>query len=143
MMTLGIVVVCWLLLAGLLIRRRNARRVERTEVDDVAVRHTMANGTVETVTWAELVRVEVVTTDEGPFANDFYFLLFARDGHGCAVRQDQSQALLPRLQQLPGFDNTAAVTAFSSTEHARFVCWVAPSNEPLPAPPSETPPSQD
>jgi hypothetical protein len=127
MMTLDIIFVCWLLLVGLCVRRRNARRVERTEVDDVGVRHTMANGTVETVIWSELVRVEVATTDEGPFANDCYFLLFARDGHGCAIRQDQSQALLPRLQQLPGFDNTAAVAAFASTENARFVCWVAPS----------------
>jgi hypothetical protein len=131
MMTFNIVVVSCLLLLGLLVRRRNARRqaaVERIEVDDVGVRRTLVNGIVETVTWAELARVEVLTTDQGPYVEDLFFLLFARDGHGCAVRQDQSLPLLPRLHQLPGFDFAAFVTALGSTENARFVCWVAPEN---------------
>ena len=67
MMTFSIVVISGLLLLGLCVRWRNARHAERIDVDDVGVRHTLRHGTVEAVTWAELVRVEVVTTDEGPF----------------------------------------------------------------------------
>ena len=131
MMTFNIIVISCFLLLGLFAQRRlrKARRaVERIEVDDVGVRRTLGDGRVEVVTWAELVRVEVLTTDQGPYVEDLFFLLFARDGHGCAVRQDQSQALLPRLHQLPGFDFTVFVTALGSTENARFVCWVAPEN---------------
>lgn len=139
MMIAGIVVLAWFLLAGLLVRRRNARRrSERVEIDDVGVRRTLGDGRVEAITWAELVRVEVMTTDEGPYAQDFFFLLFAADGHGCLVPNDQSQGLLPRLQALPGFDNTALLSAVGSTKNARFVCWLAPSSDPPPA--SDTPP---
>ncbi len=131
MMTFNLVVISCFLLLGLWARRHRARRdrdrvLERVDVDDLGVRHTLVDGTVEAVTWAELVRVEAVTTDQGPYVEDLYFLLFARDGHGCAVRQDHSQAVLPRLLDLPGFDHAAFVTACGSTENARFVCWVAP-----------------
>lgn len=139
MMIAGIVVLSWFLLAGLLVRRRNARRrSERTEIDDLGVRRTLGDGRVESITWAELVRVEVLTTDEGPYAQDFFFLLFAGDGQGCVVPNDQSQGLLPRLQALPGFDNTVLVSACGSTQNARFVCWVAPP--PIEAPPHSSSP---
>jgi hypothetical protein len=52
--------------------------------------------------------------------------LIASDGKsGCAVPQssDGSKQLLERLQQLPGFDNEAAIKAMGSTSNGKFMCW--------------------
>lgn len=123
MMTIGVLIM--LALFGFAFATRLPASQERTDVDDAGVRHTCRDGSIEYVAWRDLVRVEVVTTNAGPLAEDCFFLLYARDGHGCLVRHDQSQAVLPRLQELPGFDNMQLVKAFGSTDSARFLCWRA------------------
>ena len=71
------------------------------------------DGTVERVGWADLRKVEVVTTDDGPTAG------------GCAVPQGATgeSQLLERLQTLPGFDSEAVIEAMASTSNRRFLCW--------------------
>jgi len=82
------------------------------------------DGTVERVSWADLQRVEVVTTDEGPFVPDVFWVLHGTDG-GCAVPQGATgdSALLERLQTLPGFDNKAFIDAMTCASDRRFLCW--------------------
>jgi hypothetical protein len=81
-------------------------------------------GKVERVRWADLQKVEVVTTGDGPFAPDVFWVLHGTDG-GCAVPQGATgdSQLLARLQALPGFDNNAFIEAMSSTSDRRFLCW--------------------
>ena len=61
------------------------------------------DGKVERVGWADLQKVEVVTTGDGPFAPDVFWVLHGTDG-GCAVPQGATgdRQLLERLQALPG-----------------------------------------
>ena len=82
------------------------------------------DGTVERVSWADLQRVEVVTTDEGPFVPDVFWVLHGTEG-GCAVPQGATgdSELLERLQALPGFDNGAVIEAMSCASDRRFLCW--------------------
>jgi hypothetical protein len=82
------------------------------------------DGKVERVGWADLQKVEVVTTGDGPFAPDVFWVLHGTDG-GCAVPQGATgdTQLLERLQTLPGFDNRAFIEAMSSTSDRRFLCW--------------------
>jgi hypothetical protein len=82
------------------------------------------DGKVERVTWADLQKVEVVTTGDGPFAPDVFWVLHGTDG-GCAVPQGATgdSQLLERLQALPGLDNHAFIEAMSSTSDSRFLCW--------------------
>jgi hypothetical protein len=82
------------------------------------------DGKVERVGWADLQKVEVVTTRDGPFAPDVFWVLQGTDG-GCAVPQGATgdSQLLERLQALPGFDNHAFIEAMSSTSDRRFLCW--------------------
>jgi hypothetical protein len=98
---------------------------ERIVVDHVGVTR-IAGERVEKVTWDELLGVDVVTTDRGPFVEDFFFVLHGGDGRGCVVAQLLADELLPRLQALPGFDNVALIRALGSTENARFLCWRRP-----------------
>jgi hypothetical protein len=94
-------------------------------IDDRGVRRTLANGSEEQVSWDGLLEVSVLTTSDGPFAEDVFFVLVGRDDTGCVIPQSspESAQLLERLQRLPGFDNEAIIRAMSSTEDARFLCW--------------------
>ena len=82
------------------------------------------DGKVERVGWADLQKVEVVTTRDGPFAPDVFWVLHGTDS-GCAVPQGATgdSQLLERLQALPGFNNRAFIEAMSSTSDRRFLCW--------------------
>lgn len=82
------------------------------------------DGTVERVGWADLQKVEIVTTGQGPFAPDVFWVLHGTHG-GCAIPQGATgdRQLLERLQALPGFDNNAVIEAMSSTSDRRFLCW--------------------
>jgi len=86
------------------------------------------DGKVERVAWADLQKVEVVTTSAGPFAPDVFWVLHGTEG-GCAVPQGatDNERLLERLQTLPGFDNGTFIEAMSSTDDRRFTCWQRPA----------------
>jgi hypothetical protein len=82
------------------------------------------DGKVERVEWSDLQKVEVVTTDEGPFLPDVFFVLHGTT-EGCAAPQGATgeDELLERLWDLPGFDNQAFIEAMSSVTNRRFLCW--------------------
>jgi hypothetical protein len=78
------------------------------------------------VRWDDLVEVAIVTTDEGPIADDLFWVLLSSDHKtGCSIPQgiEGEKELLSRLQALPGFDNGEVIKAATSTTNARFVCW--------------------
>src|SRR5262245_29029993 len=56
------------------------------------------DGKVERVAWADLQKVEVITTSDGPFAPDVFWLLHGTEG-GCAIPQGATgeSQLLARL----------------------------------------------
>ena len=95
------------------------------EVDGEGVRRLRHGRLREAVRWTELVQVSIVTTDEGPYVEDFYLLLHAADGTGCAVGLGRAVEvrLLELLQRLPGFDNEVVARASGSVGEAMFTCW--------------------
>jgi hypothetical protein len=62
-----------------------------TNIDDRGVRRELANGKVEAVAWDDLEEVCVLTTADGPFAEDVFFVLAGRGG-GCVVPQGARRA---------------------------------------------------
>jgi hypothetical protein len=88
----------------------------------------------ENVLWDELTRVEILTTDEGPCADAFFFLLVGRDGGGVAVSNELAvkHGLVAILQRrLSGLDDKAIIEASGSTQVRRFVVWQKQS-QPVP-----------
>ena len=80
--------------------------------------------------WDELARVEILTTDEGPSTEDFFFLLEGRDGSGVAVSNELAvrHGLVAILQRrLGGLDNKAIIEASGSTRARRFLVWQGPA----------------
>jgi len=105
--------------------KRKSRPVPCVFIDGLVVRRELGDGAIEEVAWEDLVEVQIVTTDEGPFVDDVFFLLVGRDGSGVCVPQGApgSETLLDRLQKLPNFDNGEVIRAMVCSENARFVCW--------------------
>lgn len=119
-------VACFVLLAAQRWRPAAFRPApERVDIDAWGVRRNQGARCIESVAWSELVRVHILTTDEGPFVEDVFWLLEAADGRGCAVGQTQACAvgLLEQLQRLPRFDHAAVIRACGSTENNLFLCW--------------------
>jgi hypothetical protein len=51
-------------------------------------------------------------------------MLHGPDGRGVAIPGGlMGDALLQRLQALPGFDNKAVIEAMGCTQDAAFLCW--------------------
>lgn len=91
--------------------------------DTVGVSYTLPGGVARRITWADLRSVEIVTTNEGPFVEEVFWVLHGT-GAPLVIPQSASgsDALLARLQELPGFDNEAVIAAMSSAGK-RFLCW--------------------
>ena|SRR5882672_10016355 len=105
---------------------RRKTQPDRVSVTREVVTRSRPDGVQETIRWDDLAEVGIITTDEGPWSEDVFWLLIGSDGKsGCAVPQgaEGSKVLLEALQKLPGFDNEAVIKAMGSTSNARFTCW--------------------
>jgi YD repeat-containing protein len=101
--------------------------------DERVIRVTDADGITETVTWADLGNVEVITTGGGPFEVDLFWVLtdkYGRRGPVVPMGALGEHQLVRAMQvRLPGFDNMAVIEAMSSTGEAKFPIWPAsPTN---------------
>jgi hypothetical protein len=107
------------------LKRKPVERISAVYVDNLGVRRDLGNGKREEVAWKDLVEVQIVTTGEGPYVEDVFYVLVGANGRGCVVPQGapECNALLERLQSLPNFDNGKVIEAMGSAENARFVCW--------------------
>ncbi|QWF82584.1 hypothetical protein [Amycolatopsis sp. CA-230715] len=96
-------------------------------VDDTGVRRQLADGSEESVTWSELSSVVIRVIPEGPWKEDVFLMLAAADGTGTAVPSGDpaADALIERLQTLPGFDNEKFIEAMTTDADEAYVVWRA------------------
>ncbi len=94
------------------------RRFVRADADRVTYRG-------RSIELAKLASVRVMTTADGPFLPDVFWVLAGADGARLIIPQEASgsQGLLDRLQSLPMFDNEAVLQAMVCTDAGEFVCW--------------------
>jgi hypothetical protein len=87
------------------------------EVDDLLQAHRAAQpgGSEDGVRWDALAEVALMTTSRGPFEEDVFVLTYD-DGSNSAVPLGEAAELLPRLQELPGFDNETFIRAMGVSE---------------------------
>jgi hypothetical protein len=116
------------LLSRFFLRKSRGRDV--VTFDDRQIVRTLPDGRIESVRWDDLEEIAIITTDEGPYVDDIFWLLKGTSG-GCAVPSEAEgmKELLPRLQELRGFDSKAVIEAMGSAGNATFVCWRR--NDPL------------
>jgi hypothetical protein len=93
-------------------------------VSDTLATCTRPDGTTEAVPWDDLQKVEIVTTDQGPFVPDIFWVLYGTKG-GCIIPWGATgeKQLMDRFQALPGFRNDAIIGAATLTTNNRLTCW--------------------
>lgn len=98
----------------------------RVTFDERGVVFEGADGRREGIVWRELRAVTVITTDEGPWRDDVFWLLEGAEG-GCVVPSEAEgmPEFLERLQRLPGFNNQTVIAAMGCAQNGRFACWSA------------------
>jgi hypothetical protein len=125
---LGLIAASSLALLGLLRRARAAGQSADfgVSVDDEWIRR-RGPSLDEAVRWDDLERIAIVTTDEGPFTEDVFWLFIGRGGTGCALPGAAvGDEVFERLKRLPGIDYEAVITAMGSAENASFEVWARP-----------------
>lgn len=102
-------------------------RSRSVSVDDSGVRRVLADGTEESVSWSDLATVVVRVIPEGLSREDVFLMLVAADGTGTAVPSGDpaADALIERLQTLPGFDHDTFVEAMTTDADTAYVVWKA------------------
>jgi hypothetical protein len=85
------------------------------------------DGKTESVRWDDLREVEIITTDQGPFVPDVFWVLHGATT-GCVIPEGATgeRELMERFQHLPGFRFEAVIKANVSAQNQRFVCWEKP-----------------
>lgn len=111
--------------------------MDEVVIDDEGVAYTPPGGVPRRVSWADLIAVEVVTTDEGPIREDVFWVLHGSQSDLTIPQSAPGVAdLVVQLQQLPGFNNYALIAAMGSTSNNRFPCWERNETEPDASDPS-------
>ncbi|MBD3654739.1 hypothetical protein [Kangiella sp.] len=82
------------------------------------------DGTIQTILWDKMESIEVHTNDSGPWGADVWWVLRATDCF-CSYPQGATgeDALIPKYQALPGFDNEELIKAMGCTSNREFICW--------------------
>ncbi len=101
-----------------------ARFLDHIQVSPAEITLTYKNQNTETHSLADLRKVSIITTDQGPWDDDVFWLMLFVKGlimipQGCPGEQD----LLSLLQGLAGFDNEAVIAAMQCTENNAFTVW--------------------
>jgi hypothetical protein len=100
---------------------------EHYSITHEIIRRTHEDGSEEAVRWDDLQEVGIVTTADGPFEDDAFWLFIGQDEKsGCAIPHGavEAEVLFDWFKQkLPDFDYTAVISATGSIEDRRFVCW--------------------
>ena len=99
---------------------------DTVQVDEQGFTAEQTRGPQIRLEFQDLRRVTIRTTDEGPFAEDVFWVL-TTESQVCIVPQgaDGQVDLFDQLLKLPGFDCQAMIVAMSSTDNAEFPCWNA------------------
>lgn len=100
---------------------------------DTALTLTHPDGRTVVIPWDDVAAVRLRTSDEGPLAEDVFWLFDRRDGMSTISIPNRATGIADLVTMvgsvLEGFDHDAIVAAMASTDDADFTAWVRPGAE--------------
>jgi len=94
---------------------------------------THPDGKTVVIPWTDVTAVRLRTTDEGPQADDVFWLFDRRDGLPTISIPNGATGVAELVTMigtaLEGFDHDAIVAAMASTDNAEFSAWLRPGAE--------------
>jgi len=93
-------------------------------LDESGLSEVSANGPGRKYLWSEVQHVGILTTADGPFSEDIFFII-KTDSQDICITDEQATRinLFDGFHHLPGFDYEQAAAAMCSTSEASFPCW--------------------
>ena len=101
------------------------RETETIEIGSDGITQVVDNSRV-TTRWSDVVEVAIVTTSDGPFAEDVFYVLSISEDDGCVVTHEAAERidLLPELHaQFSGLNDKKVIEAMGCTSDNKFVLW--------------------
>ena len=108
---------------------KGEKKIPVVSWDEEKIVCSFPNDETKQMKWESLKAVVIETTDEGPFMEDVYFLLFSEvleGSFGIPQCAKGSQEFLEKLMKLPRFDEKAVIKAMGCTSNKSFLCWEVP-----------------
>ena len=93
------------------------------EVNDTEIRCHRPDGTLDSLSWKNLRRVEIVVTEEEPLPATFITLHGPSAALVIPEGATNADDLSERLFELEGFDADVFVESMSAQQAQTFVCW--------------------
>jgi hypothetical protein len=92
--------------------------------DELGVKVEHPDGTIEHSKWDEIVKISFFTTDQGPFVDDVFLVLF-KDEKGCLIPSESVgyNEVYEKVSKFEGFDFAKVIEAMSSASNNEFICW--------------------
>lgn len=86
-------------------------------------------GTVESFSFQKLISIEILTTEDGPFLPDLFWVFHEEAGGGAVIPAEAEgfQEVADRAFDLEGFDFSRFIESQGSTSPATFPVWKRPS----------------
>lgn len=100
-----------------------ARFIKGVQVNDEEIIIEYENGNEESYLFEDLKKATIITTDEGPFLDDVFWLMMFKIIVMIPQGVQGEDKLLERMQKLPGFDNEAVIEAMTCSENDAFHVW--------------------
>ncbi len=93
------------------------------EVTDKEIRCHRPDGTLESISWKNLRRIEVVVTEDDPLPSTFFTLHGPTAAVVIPEGATNADELSERLFELEGFNADTFVDSMSAQKADTFVCW--------------------
>ena len=80
----------------------------------------------EQIAWSDIVEIKIITTDQGPYSEDVFFVLVGENDKGCLVPHDaavRTQLLEELHRRFANLDDSAVIQAMGSTSNNSFRIW--------------------
>jgi hypothetical protein len=106
-------------------RSAKFRVTERFSIIDDGIERQLSNGVSERILGQDVTKISIVTTDQGPFVDDFFYL-FQTTSSGMIVPigwAEKIQLTAWLHQRFAGLNSEGIVAAAGSCVNAQFVLW--------------------
>ncbi|HBF38814.1 MAG TPA: hypothetical protein DDW50_16035 [Firmicutes bacterium] len=105
-------------------RQKVSPQKARAFCDDDGVKVEYPDNSTASIRWEEIMKISVITTDQGPFIDDVFLALLG-ERKRCLVPSEANgyNEVFDRVSKLEGFDFERYIQAMASAENDEFTCW--------------------
>lgn len=109
--------------------RERQTESEAVSFDEREIIRKVPDGSVERINWQDVARISIITTDDGPWDEDAYWVFEDEQRqNGCMIGNgaDGFPELLEHITKFEGFNEITVIEAMGCVSNKHFVVWNRP-----------------